>query len=89
MTSTSRRGGTDKVVWVVLIVLTILHYDFWYWDDDSLIFGFMPIGLLYHAGISLLAGLTWFFVVQFAWPSWIEEWADGGSDASGGEGEGA
>ena len=42
-----------------MIALAILHWDFWWWDDRTLLFGFMPIGLGYQALISLLAGLAW------------------------------
>ena len=66
----------NKVVWGLVILLGILHYDFWYWDDASLVFGFMPIGLFYQALISLAAGVVWAMAVKWAWPARIEEWAD-------------
>ncbi len=56
-----------------IILLMVLHQDFWWWDDTSLVFGFIPIGLAYHALISLLAGLGWGLVVYFAWPTELEE----------------
>ena len=34
-----------SLVWILALVLAVLHYDFWYWDDRSLVFGFVPIGL--------------------------------------------
>jgi len=40
------------------------------------VFGFLPIGLLYHAIFSLAAGALWACAVKFAWPTHIEEWAD-------------
>ena len=55
-----------KLAWGFVLVLAVLHYDFWYWDDRTLVFGFMPIGLAYQALISALAGLAWFLVVRFA-----------------------
>ena len=66
----------SRFVWGLVLALAILHYDFWYWDDRTLVFGFMPIGLAYHAGFSLVAGLVWFLAVRFAWPSDLEAWAD-------------
>ena len=60
------------LVWTLVVVLLILHQDNWYWDDPTLVFGFMPITLLYHAGISVGAGVTWFLVTQFAWPEGLE-----------------
>ena len=66
----------NKLAWSFIAVLAILHYDFWYWADSTLVFGFMPIGLVYQAMISVLAALGWFMVVKFSWPTAMEEWAD-------------
>ena len=63
-------------VWVAIVVLGALHQDFWWWDDRTLVRGFMPIGLFYHALFSLAAAGTWAVVVRFAWPGHLEEWAD-------------
>lgn len=79
----------NKVVWALVVLLSILHYDFWYWDDASLVFGFMPIGLFYQALISLAAGIVWAMAVKWSWPSHIEEWADQEDVADAGGGEGA
>ena len=65
-----------NVVWIIVVLLAILHQDFWWWDDRTLVFGFMPIGLFYHALFSLACGVTWWLAVKFAWPEHIEEWAD-------------
>lgn len=73
--STTRAGGPAKVVWGLVILLAILHWDFWYWDDRTLLFGFLPIGLAYQAGFSLAAAMVWALAVRFAWPSELEEWA--------------
>jgi len=62
-----------KVIFVLAILLFVLHQDFWFWDDASLVFGFMPIGLFYHAMYSVMAGVLWFLVVKFAWPEDVEE----------------
>lgn len=65
-----------KIVWLLVIILAILHQDFWLWDNRSVVFGFMPIGLMYHAMFSIAAAAVWFMAVKFAWPTEIEEWAD-------------
>jgi len=57
-------------------VLFVLHHDGWWWDDRRLVFGFLPIGLAYHAAYSLAAGILWALASRYAWPSHIEEWAD-------------
>ncbi len=56
-----------------IVLLMVMHQDFWWWDDNSLVFGFVPVGLAYHAMISLLAGGTWALIVFFAWPRELEE----------------
>jgi len=65
-----------NVVWFLVVVLAIVHFDFWFWDDKTLLFGFLPIGLAFHASFSIACGLVWFLAVNFAWPKEIEEWAD-------------
>lgn len=56
------------IVWALIVLLVILHQDNWYWESDYLVFGFMPIGLFYHACISIAAALTWLLATQIAWP---------------------
>lgn len=67
----------SAVIVVAFIVLAILHQDTWNWDNSNLVFGFLPVGLAYHAGYSLVAAAFWALVVKFAWPTHLEEWADG------------
>lgn len=72
----------NKWVWIIFVALFFLHQDFWFWDDRSLVFGFMPVGLAYHAGFSLAAALLWASAVKWAWPSDIEAWTDETEDDS-------
>ena len=73
-------GRTSRrLVWGFVAILAVVHYDWWFWTDTSLWFGFMPVGLGFHALISIFASIAWALVVKFAWPTWIEEWADEGS----------
>jgi hypothetical protein len=73
-----------KLAWGWIVALAILHYDFWYWDDPSLVFGFMPIGLLWQMGISVGAALGWYAVVRWAWPVDVEAWAGAADESRGG-----
>ena len=60
---------------LILMALTvyILHQDFWLWTEHKpLVFGFIPIGLAYHAGFSMLCALMMFVLVKYAWPSELE-----------------
>lgn len=67
----------NKWIWIIFVVLFFLHQDVWFWDDQSLVLGFMPIGLAYHAGFSIAAALLWSSAVKWAWPSDVEAWAEG------------
>lgn len=55
-------------VYGFLIVLFILHQDFWLWDNTNLMLGFLPVGLAYHVLFSIAAAVAWFLAIQFAWP---------------------
>jgi len=63
-----------KILLVVAVaVLYILHQDIWFWRTARpLIFGFLPIGLFYHACFSIAASLLMWLLVTFAWPSHLE-----------------
>ncbi len=52
--------------WVA--VLIALHQDFWFWTDKTLVFGWLPIGLAYHAGYAVAAALTMALLVKATWP---------------------
>ena len=65
--SSSRSSGPLIIVGLVALLL-ILHQDNWYWTDGTLVFGFMPIGLFWHALISVGACLTWALATKIAWP---------------------
>lgn len=56
------------IITVLVVILLILHQDNWFWTDDTLVFGFMPIALFWHACISIGATLTWFLATKIAWP---------------------
>lgn len=53
----------------VVTVLALLHQDSWLWNDATLLFGFLPAGLAWHAAFSVVAAAVWLGVVMFAWPS--------------------
>ena len=61
------------VLTLLVIGVYILHQDFWNWHDKSLVLGFLPKGLAYHAGYSVLAAVMMSILVKFAWPQRLEE----------------
>ena len=69
-------SGAGKFAWGLVALLAVLHYDFWNWNDRSVVFGFLPVGLLFQALISIGAAVAWALVVRSAWPTHVEEWAD-------------
>jgi hypothetical protein len=57
----------------LLVVVYVLHQDFWNWKEAyPLIFGFLPIGLAYQAGYSILAAAMMAILVRTAWPKHLE-----------------
>jgi len=62
------------VLTLLVIILYLLHQDFWNWNKaEPLLFGFMPVGLAYHAGYSILASILMAVLVKFAWPKHLED----------------
>jgi hypothetical protein len=59
---------------VLVLVFFALHQDFWFWRAARpLVFGFLPIGLAYHAAYTLaLSALLWLLVKRH-WPSHLED----------------
>ena len=78
------RLSPRTVVWILVAVLFVLHQDFWLWNDGTLVFGFIPVGLLYHAVFSIAAALTWAAAVKYAWPKEVERFAEEGAEEEAG-----
>jgi hypothetical protein len=59
----------NRLLALLVITVYLLHQDCWNWKKvEPLVFGFLPIGLAYHAAYSLVAaGMMW-VLVKFAWP---------------------
>ena len=54
------------VLYSLLVLLFILHNDFWLWGTPQLVLG-LPVGLLYHIVFCLAASLLMAFLVKFVW----------------------
>lgn len=71
---------------VFLVGVYLLHQDFWNWRKiEPLVFGFLPIGLAYHAGYSILASLTMAVLVKYAWPAELDQTESELHDGKGGQ----
>lgn len=70
------RPGTILIT-LLVVLLIVVHQDNWNWTDRTLVFGFMPLGLFYHACISVAASVTWLLATKIAWPL-VDQSAKGG-----------
>ena len=67
------KAARNVFLTLLVIAVYVLHQDFWNWKKaQPLVFGFLPPGLAYHAGYSILAAVTMAILVKFAWPSHLE-----------------
>ena len=59
---------------LMVVAVYLLHQDFWNWKKaEPLVFGFLPIGLAYQVGYSILAAIMMAVLVKFAWPKHLEQ----------------
>jgi hypothetical protein len=62
---------------LAVVALYLLHQDIWFWRTaHPMVFGFVPIGLFYHACFSVAASLLMWLLVTFAWPKQLETEAE-------------
>lgn len=62
-----------KLLYLCIGLLFLLHQDFWFWDDATLVFGAVPIGFLYHIAYCFAASGLMFALTRLAWPAHLEE----------------
>jgi len=71
---------------VAVAALYVLHQDIWNWrTPHPIVFGFIPIGLFYHACFAGAASLLMWLLVTFAWPGHLEREAEEAEARKGGE----
>jgi len=81
-----RIHAMKKVVWGLIVLLVVLHQDFWLWHRyEPLLFGFIPVGLAWHAGISVSAAVVGWLAARYCWPNDVDvdDNASPGGQASG------
>ena len=62
---------------LIVVALLILHQDFWFWRSaDPLVFGFIPIGLFYHACYTVAVAVVMWLLVKTSWPAHLEAEAE-------------
>jgi hypothetical protein len=58
-------------------IVYVLHQDFWFWRDaHPLVFGFLPIGLFYHAAYTVASSLVLWALLPALWPRLDEPHVD-------------
>ncbi|MEF8832442.1 MAG: hypothetical protein V5A66_02860 [Candidatus Thermoplasmatota archaeon] len=58
----------NRIVWMVIFgVIFILSIDFWHWEVDTLVFGFLPIWILRLVILQLLLSVLIYLFVIFYW----------------------
>ena len=68
------KAGKAFLLTVLILFVYLLHQDYWNWKKtEPLVFGFLPIGLAYHAGYSILAAILMAILVKVAWPKHLED----------------
>jgi len=61
------------LLFLMIVGVYVLHQDNWNWKSTDVLFGFLPVGLAYHAGYSILAAIMMAVLVKFAWPEHLEQ----------------
>jgi hypothetical protein len=57
-----------------IVALYALHQDTWFWSTARpLVFGFLPIGLAYHAAYCVAAALLMWGLTRLAWPAHLDD----------------
>jgi hypothetical protein len=73
-----------RLIWGLVLLLVVLHQDFWNWDSTTLVGGVVPLALFYHACLSVAATVVWWLATRYAWPAELEKTvAEEASDARG------
>ena len=57
----------------LVVLMIVLHQDFWFWLDSRLVFGFLPVGLFYHVCYSILAACVLALLIKLVWPHELDE----------------
>ena len=60
------------VVFALVVLLLMLHQDYWQWDNRTLVFGFLPYSIAYHVCISLAAAAVAWLATRYCWPAELD-----------------
>jgi hypothetical protein len=61
------------LLFFLIAAVYVAHQDFWNWKASGpMVFGFLPVGLAYQAGYSVLCAILMAVLVKLAWPKNLE-----------------
>jgi hypothetical protein len=64
---------TRALMVVTIAAVYLLHQDVWFWRTARpLTFGFLPVGLAYHAAYCLAAAALMWVLTRVAWPHHLD-----------------
>jgi hypothetical protein len=62
------------ILYLLTIGLIVLHQDWWNWNKvGPMWFGFLPVGIWYHALYCVASAVLLALFVAFAWPRHLED----------------
>ena len=61
------------VTCLLALGLLICHQDYWQWERNEIVFGFLPYTMAYNIGISLATAGMWVLVCTLLWPKGLDE----------------
>ncbi len=64
------------VLAALTVALIVVHQDFWFWNKVDPAFGFLPVGLWYHALYCVAAAVLMALFVGVMWPRHLESIED-------------
>ena len=67
-----KKAFSRWILYIGLVVLFLLHNDFWLWDNPQRVMG-LPIGLLYHIGYCIAAAILMMLIINHALPSQLQD----------------
>ena len=58
---------------LLVAALYVLHQDVWFWRAARpLVFGFLPIGLFYHAAYTVATSIVLWLLIRLIWPAHLD-----------------
>ena len=65
--------ANNVLLTLAILLLYALHQDLWFWRTARpLIFGFLPVGLAWHAAYCVAVTLLMWWLTRVAWPAHLD-----------------